>query len=68
VDECLQLDISLKNFAKIIRTENLNSHEGNKLHPKGNFAYKTRIEINEAIKWYLKDANLFEQQWPVRPN
>ena len=50
LDECLQLDISLKNFAKMIRADNLNSYEGTKLHPKGNFAYKTRIEISEPIK------------------
>jgi len=63
LEECLQLDISLKNFAKIIRTENLNSYEGTKLHPKGNFAYKARIEISEPIKWYREDASLVEQQW-----
>jgi hypothetical protein len=63
LDECLQLDISLKNFAKIIRTENLNSYEGTKLHPKGNFAYKARIEISEPVKWYREDASLIEQQW-----
>ncbi|MBS1520392.1 MAG: hypothetical protein JST50_05310 [Bacteroidetes bacterium] len=63
LDECLQLDVSLKNFAKIIRAENLNSYEGTKLHPKGNFAYKTRIEISEAIKWYREDASPVEQQW-----
>ncbi len=63
LDECLQLDISLKNFAKIIRAENLNSYEGTKLHPKGNFAYKTRIEISEPINWYREDASLIEQQW-----
>ena len=63
LDECLQLDITLKNFAKIIRSENLNSYEGTKLHPKGNFAYKARIEISEAVKWYREDASLTEQQW-----
>ena len=63
LDECLQLDITLKNFAKIIRSENLNSYEGTRLHPKGNFAYKTRIEISEAIKWYREDASPAEQQW-----
>jgi len=63
LDECLQLDISLKNFAKMIRADNLNSYEGTKLHPKGNFAYKTRIEISEPIKWYREDASTTEQQW-----
>jgi len=63
LDECLQLDITLKNFAKMIRTEGLNSYEGTKIHPKKGFIYKTRIEINEAIKWYREDANMNEQQW-----
>ena len=57
LDECLQLDISLKNFAKMIRADNLNSYEGSKLHPKGNYVYKTRIEINEPIRWYREDAS-----------
>jgi len=63
LDECLQLDISLKNFAKMIRADNLNSYEGTKMHPKGNYLYKTRIEINEPIKWYREDAGETEQQW-----
>jgi hypothetical protein len=63
LDECLQLDISLKNFAKMIRSEGLNSYEGTKVHPKGGFINKTRIEINEAIKWYREDASIGEQQW-----
>ena len=63
LDECLQLDISLKNFAKMIRDDNLNSYEGTKMHPKGTHVYKTRIEINEPIKWYRDDASTTEQQW-----
>jgi len=63
LDECLQLDISVKQFGKVIATENLNSYEGTKLHPTKNFVYKTRIEINEPISWYLEDAALIEQQW-----
>jgi hypothetical protein len=63
LDECLQLDLPLKQFAKIIRTENLNSYEGNKMHPKRGFVYKTRIEINEPIRWYNEDASHIEQQW-----
>lgn len=63
LDECLQLDISLKNFAKMIRAEGLNSYEGTKMHPKKGFIYKTRIEINEPIKWYREDAGMAEQQW-----
>ena len=63
LDECLQLGISLKQFAKMIRADNLNSYEGTRVHPKKNFAYKTRIEINEPIKWYQEDATPTEQQW-----
>jgi hypothetical protein len=63
LDECLLLDVSLKNFAKMIKTENLNSYEGTQIHPKANYAYKTRIEINEPIKWYREDASATEQEW-----
>ncbi|HTI58471.1 hypothetical protein [Mucilaginibacter sp.] len=63
LDDCLQLDISLKNFAKMIRADGLNSYEGTKMHPKKGFVYKTRIEINEPIKWYREDAGASEQQW-----
>jgi hypothetical protein len=63
IDECLQPDNSLKNFAKMIKNDNLNSYEGTKLHPKRNYLYKTRIEINEPIKWYREDASATEQQW-----
>jgi len=63
LDECLQVDIPLKQFGNIIKSENLNSYEGVKLHPTKNFVYKTRIEINEPISWYLEDAALIEQQW-----
>jgi len=63
LDECLQLDLTLKQFAKVIRAENLNSYEGAKMHPKKNFVYQTRIEINEPVKWYLEDASPIDQQW-----
>ena len=63
LDECLQLDLPLKQFAKVIRSENFNSYEGTKMHPKKNFVYKARIEINEPIKWYHDDASPAEQQW-----
>ncbi|NNU33582.1 hypothetical protein HK413_04465 [Mucilaginibacter sp. S1162] len=63
LEECLQLDITTKQFAKIIMAENLNSYEGEKMHPGKNFMYKTRIEINEPIRWYQEDASLTEQQW-----
>jgi len=63
LEECLQLDISAKQFAKIIRGENLNSYEGTKMHPTKQFLYKCRIEINEPIRWYREDASIIEQQW-----
>jgi len=63
LDECLQVDLTLRQFAKIIRAENLNSYEGTKMHPTKNFVYKARIQINEPIKWYQEDASPTEQQW-----
>jgi len=63
LDECLQVDLTLRQFAKVIRAENLNSYEGTKMHPTKNFVYKTRIQINEPIKWYQEDASPTEQQW-----
>ncbi len=63
LDECLQLDISTKQFAKLIKDENFNSYEGSKMHPTKNYVYKTRIEINAPIAWYLNDATPAEQQW-----
>ena len=62
LEECLQLDIAVKQFTKVIRAENLNSYEGTKMHPKKNFIYKARIEINEPVRWYQEDASLIEQQ------
>jgi hypothetical protein len=61
--ECLQVDIAVKQFAKLIKVENMNSYEGSRLHPKKNFVYKARIDINEPIAWYVDDASLIEQQW-----
>jgi hypothetical protein len=63
LDDCLQMDLPMKHFAKVIRAEGLNSYEGTKMHPKKNFVYKTRIEINEALSWYQDDASQVEQQW-----
>ena len=63
VDECLQLDIKATEFARLIKAENLNSYEGNKMHPTKNFVYKARIEINAPLKWYQDDAAIIEQQW-----
>jgi len=63
LDECLQVDLTLRQFAKVIRAENLNSYEGTKMHPTKNFVYKARIQINEPIKWYQEDASPTEQQW-----
>jgi len=63
LDDCLQVDLYLKQFAKLISSENLNSYEGTKMHPTKKFVYKDRIEINKPIKWYLEDASPTEQQW-----
>ncbi|HEY8783957.1 MAG TPA: hypothetical protein VIM16_20175 [Mucilaginibacter sp.] len=63
LDECLQVDILTRQFAKHIKDGNLNSYEGNKMHPTRNFVYRARIEINEPITWYVDDATPAEQQW-----
>ena len=63
LDDCLQVDVSAKQFAKVIKAENMNSYEGTKMHPTKNFMYKARIEINDPITWYVDDASLIEQQW-----
>lgn len=63
IDECLQVDIRVRDMARIIKAESLNSYEGTKLHPTKNFAYKARIEINAPVQWYKDDASLLEQQW-----
>lgn len=63
LNECLQLNIPLKQFARVITAENLNRYEGVKVHPVKKFAYKTMIEINEPITWYQDDATRTEQQW-----
>jgi hypothetical protein len=57
LDECLQADIPAKQFAKLIKDENLNSYEGSQMHPAKNYVYKTRIEVNEPIAWYQDDAH-----------
>src|ERR1700744_624512 len=46
LDECLQLDIPARQFARLIKEEGLNSYEGSKVHPAKNYVYKSRIEIN----------------------
>lgn len=63
LDECLQADIHLKQFARLIKTEGLNSYEGTRVHPDRKFAYKGRVQINEPIRWYQEDASPTEQLW-----
>lgn len=63
LEECLELVIPFKQYAKVIRNEHLNSYEGTKVHPRKNFIYKTWIEINEPVRWYKEDASATEQQW-----
>nr|WP_294796253.1 hypothetical protein [uncultured Mucilaginibacter sp.] len=63
LEECLELVLPVKQLAKVIRAEGMNSYEGTKMHPRKGFIYKTRIEINEPVRWYKEDASLTEQQW-----
>ena len=63
LDECLQVDIPVKQFARLIKEEGLNSYDGSRMHHAKNYVYNTRIEINAPIVWYRDDASLAEQQW-----
>lgn len=63
LDECLELQISLTDLAKFIKTEKLNSYEGQKVHPTKNYIYNATIEINEPIAWYKEDATPVNQKW-----
>lgn len=63
LDECLQADIHLKQFTRLIKTEGLNSYEGTRMHRDKKFAYKSRVTINEPIRWYQEDASPTEQLW-----
>jgi hypothetical protein len=63
LDECLQVDIPVKQFAKIIKEEGLNSYIDSKMHHSKNYVYKAQIEINAPLGWYQDDASLAEQQW-----
>jgi hypothetical protein len=63
LDECLQLNIPAKQFAKLIKDEGFNSYDGSKMHPDKSYLYKDRIEINKPLAWYQDDASLTEQTW-----
>ena len=63
LDECLQLQIGLKQFAKVINFEKLNSYETMQMHPRKKFLYKTNKLISEAVSWYNNDATPVEQTW-----
>jgi hypothetical protein len=63
LDECLQLNIPAKQFAKLIKDEGFNSYEGSKMHPDKNYLYKDSIEINKPLAWYQHDASPTEQTW-----
>ncbi|MCC8409837.1 hypothetical protein LJ707_12945 [Mucilaginibacter sp. UR6-1] len=63
LDECLRLDLPIARFARIIKSEGLNSYVGTKVHTKKGYLYKSRIEINEPVAWYRDDATTTEQQW-----
>jgi hypothetical protein len=63
LDECLQLHIPVSHLAKLIKTENLNSYEGTRMHPKKKYMYTTQIPISSPMNWYHNDATPAEQQW-----
>jgi len=59
--ECLHLEISLEEFAKLISKKGHNSYEGTKKTESGRY-YKGRVEIAEPIKFYTNDATPFHQK------
>ncbi len=63
LDECLQLNIPVRYFTKLIKAENFNSYEGTRMHPKKKYMYTTQIPISPPIQWYQYDASPTEQQW-----
>jgi hypothetical protein len=63
LDECLQLNIPVSHLMKLIKTENMNSYEGTRMHPTKKYMYTTRIPISSPMQWYLHDASSNEQQW-----
>lgn len=63
LDECLKLEIPIKQFARFIKSDNLNTYETTLMHPQKKYLYLTRVTINEPIQWYLRDATPHEQFW-----
>ncbi|GAB3936942.1 hypothetical protein [Mucilaginibacter myungsuensis] len=63
LDECLNLDIQLRQFAKLIREQGFNSYEATKMHADKKFSYRKRVDINNPISWYRDDASPTEQTW-----
>jgi len=63
LDECLQLHIPVSHLSKLIKTENMNSYEGTRMHPVKKYVYTTQIPINAPMTWYENDATRAEQQW-----
>jgi hypothetical protein len=63
LDECVCLNIPLKNFARVIKAEGLNSYEATKLHASKKYTYTERVEIAPPIKWYEREATTTERAW-----
>ncbi len=62
LDECLQLSLPLRSFAKFIRQEGFNSYETLVMHPDKKFVYPALLEISKPLTWYRHDATAFERQ------
>jgi hypothetical protein len=63
LDECIKLNIPLKQFTKFIKSGNMHCYEGTRMHTKKKFLYTAQIPINQPLQWYLKDATTTEQFW-----
>ncbi|QJD95145.1 hypothetical protein HH214_04255 [Mucilaginibacter robiniae] len=63
LDECLQLHIPVKQFAKFIKSKKFNSYKGARMHPQKKYVYTAEISISEPLPWYQQDATPTEQRW-----
>ncbi len=63
LDECLQLQIPLRAFARLIKDEHFNTYESIVMHPEKKFLYPAKVEINRPMIWYNHDATPTEQRW-----
>ena len=62
LDECLEIIVPVKEFAKFIKTENLNSNEEEVIDGRSGKLRLAYVEIDTPVTWYNSIASLSEQQ------